>query len=619
MVCHGAQAPHERDMADTLIELGPMRFELGYWRGMRQPAALCVLRLSDTSVDEKNLARFDHVLAGLCAKSALDIGPVSAALKRVHPLVRRLLVLGLSLLKTMGMPIMGGVAALSWGPQLARQWVLGLPAISEKNQAPQAAMRLACTLLNACAEGKHVIPSMVDAEVQKLVRKFRALAPGVGNTMAFLSEAHAMHIPWVHIDQNVYQFGWGRRSRWLDSSFTDETSTISTRLARDKVACARVLRSAGLPVPEHFVVKSAEEAVKAANLLGMPVVVKPANLDGGNGVWAGLESDKDVVDAYEDTVKLSSRVLVEKFVQGLDYRVRVHKGRVIGVVIRKPAAVVGNGEHSIQALIDQINRDRLDTSPQDDRVERGFKPIVVDKEVQHWLSAQGTTLDAVPEAGQHIRLRGAANVNLGGTTWAVEQTAHPDNLALAVYAAAALRLDLAGVDLLLPDIARSWKDTGGVVCEVNAQPQFSTNDAHRQVLAHLVQKQGRIPCVAVQKNRMVDAQLQDLVAHAMKQGFGVVIAESLLACQQALRRADTDAVVWLMDAHALKGLALPVDRLDLLVHDKAPADIKGFPVDGVRQWWSLNDGVPIEEVMARLTAYLLNPPLVESEVAHEHS
>jgi D-alanine-D-alanine ligase-like ATP-grasp enzyme len=605
--------------ANKLIETGPMRFESGYWQGLRQPAVLCVLRLTHTSVHETHLARFDAMLSDLCAQQALETGPVLASLTHAHPLVRRLLIMGLSLLKAMGMPIVGGFAALSWGPHLAHQWVLGLPAISEKNQAPQAAIRLACALLNAFADGQNVSPDKVDAAVQKLVLKFKPLAPGEGNTMAFLTEAHAMHIPWVHIDQNVYQFGWGRRSRWLDSSFTDETTTISTRLARDKVACARVLRNAGLPVPEHLVVKSAEEAVKAAQTLGMPVVVKPVNLDGGNGVWAGLHTDTDVKYAFEETVKLSSRVMVEKFVPGNDYRIRIHKDRVIGVVIRKPAAVLGDGVHSVQALIDQLNQDRLNNSPKDDHLEQGFKPIVVDKEVHHWLHEQGSALDAVPSAGQHIRLRGAANVNIGGTTWEVSQAAHPDNLALAVRAAAALRLDLAGVDLLLTDIARSWKETGGVVCEVNAQPQFSSGDAHRQVLAHLVQKEGRIPCVALQKNRMIEAQLQDLVTDAMKKGFCVVVAETLLACQQALRRADTDAVMWLMDAHAVKGLALPVDQLDVLVHEKAPADIKGMPADVVRQWWPLNDGVTAEAVMARLTAYLLRPPSAESGVAHEHS
>ena len=37
-------------------------------------------------------------------------------------------------------------------------------------------------------------------------------------------------------------------------------------------------------------------------------------------------------------------------------------------------------------------------------------------------------------------------------------------------AAQAVRLDLAGVDIILPDPKRSWFETGALVCEINAQP-----------------------------------------------------------------------------------------------------------------------------------------------------
>ena len=47
---------------------------------------------------------------------------------------------------------------------------------------------------------------------------------------------------------------------------------------------------------------------------------------------------------------------------------------------------------------------------------------------------------------------------------------HPDNIALAVRAARIVGLDIAGVDFLCPDISRSWRDVGGAICEVNAQP-----------------------------------------------------------------------------------------------------------------------------------------------------
>ena len=49
---------------------------------------------------------------------------------------------------------------------------------------------------------------------------------------------------------------------------------------------------------------------------------------------------------------------------------------------------------------------------------------------------------------------------------------HPDNREMAVRAAGAVGLDVAGVDFLTDDISRSWMDAGGGICEVNAAPGF---------------------------------------------------------------------------------------------------------------------------------------------------
>ncbi len=49
---------------------------------------------------------------------------------------------------------------------------------------------------------------------------------------------------------------------------------------------------------------------------------------------------------------------------------------------------------------------------------------------------------------------------------------HPDNVEMAVRAAKAIGLDVAGVDFLTTDISKSFKETGGAICEVNAAPGF---------------------------------------------------------------------------------------------------------------------------------------------------
>jgi cyanophycin synthetase len=76
----------------------------------------------------------------------------------------------------------------------------------------------------------------------------------------------------------------------------------------------------------------------------------------------------------------------------------------------------------------------------------------------------------VPPTGREILLTDAANLSTGGT--AIDRTVemHPDNVAIARRAAMAIGLDVAGIDLVLPDIGRSWRTTGGGVVEVNAAP-----------------------------------------------------------------------------------------------------------------------------------------------------
>lgn len=560
-------------MGDGLIErVGTARFEPGCWQGLRQPAMLVTLRFTRPEVNAIALRRFDALLAQVQSPevSALLVSIIDPAVLR-HPLLGRLCRMALGALNAMGMPVLGGCSALRTAPQAAAPWTVGLPAIAQDVHAPQEAFDGACEVMNELADGRDVLAAAIRAGIQQLAARFRAQAPAGVNTLRFLEAAHEIDIPWRHVANNVYQFGWGSRSRWLDSSFTDQTSNISARLARDKVACARVLRDAGLPVPRHQRVSRAEDAVQVAQALGYPVVVKPANLDGGQGVLAGLRDGEAVAKAFTAAAGLSNDVLVEEFIDGNDYRVRVCTGLAFGAVIRRPAAVEGDGVRSVRTLIDDINRHRASLPhPLDPDVEEGTSPIEVDDEVQQWLATQGLDLDSVLAPGQRVRLRGAANTSLGGTTREVTREVHPDNMALAVQAVAALRLDVAGVDLLLPDITRSWKETGGAICEVNSQPQFSSTPAHRQVLERLVRGDGRIPVVGVLQACLPSQLLDSVAARLAHEGLRVRQAADRLQCQQALGGADVDAVIWHMAGWPSPGTAWPVDRLDLLILPSLP-------------------------------------------------
>lgn len=591
---------------DPLLKLKVHGFVPGYWQGMRQAALLVSLELSRSEINSLVLARFDQILTNLQSSQGGHNDHekfVDAVTK--NPVISRLLRLTLFILQLMGMPVMGGCKVFLHNSDNRRQWVIGLPAISQPNAAPQSSFALACTLVNDLDKGASVDAKVVATEINKLAHRFRQLAPGGINTLSFLKAAHEMGVPWLHIVNNVYQFGWGINSRWLDSSFTDECSVISANLARDKLACTKVLRDNGLPVPRHQLVTSADQAVKVADTLGYPVVVKPANLDGGQGVLAGIQDAEAVSRGFEATSKLSSKVLVEQFIDGKDYRVRVCKGEIMGVLIRKPAGVVGDGASTVHVLIERINTYRFKTkTPEDPSIEMGEKPIEIDEEVRYWLAKQSLSPESIIPAGKEIRLRGAANTSMGGTTWDVTPNAHPDNLELALKAAEALRLDIAGVDLLLPDIARSWKETGGVICEVNGQPQISYQAVHMKMLQRLVKNQGRIPVIG-----MVDGSfVQDMVSRLEKEirqiGCNLVIAKGFEACRHALLTSDTHAVIWIIDSPSSPWEGVPFDRINLLIYPTSSPLQNGLRGLEIKELWNLDERADVEMLFEQLLGFL---------------
>jgi cyanophycin synthetase len=82
------------------------------------------------------------------------------------------------------------------------------------------------------------------------------------------------------------------------------------------------------------------------------------------------------------------------------------------------------------------------------------------------------TADSVPKDGETVYLRSTANLSTGGTATDVTDVIHPDNRDMAVRAIRAIGLDVGGVDFLITNIAESYRNIGGGICEVNAAPGF---------------------------------------------------------------------------------------------------------------------------------------------------
>ena len=342
---------------------------------------------------------------------------------------------------------------------------------------------------------KHLPPSL-RKELDQLHQRLQTAAPGGTNNIRFINAAYSLGIPVLPLPGGVFQYGWGIKGRWFHSSITDETNAIGIKQAKNKLITNAFLKQGGIPAPLGLRVKNPAEAVSIAKKIGYPVVVKPADLDKGTGVYADLRTPQEVHNAFEHAKKHSSNIMLEKHLKGTAFRIMLVRGEPVAIVKRLPAGVIGDGVSNISSLVEETNKDPR-------RSARHFsimKPIVIDNDARNMLEREGLNLDSVPMPGEFIVLRRSANVSTGGDAIVLKadeiDTSYID---MAKRAADLLRLDIAAVDFITNDIHKPLQKTGAAVIEVNAQPQMGTilTHLHEQVLRSYVDGDGTVPSMLV--------------------------------------------------------------------------------------------------------------------------
>jgi cyanophycin synthetase len=294
----------------------------------------------------------------------------------------------------------------------------------------------------------------------------RALGP---STASLVRAAEERGIPWLRLNQqSLIQFGHGKYQQRIQATVTGKTPHIAVELASDKEETNKILGSLGLPVPRQQLVTSQADALKAARKLGGPVVLKPYNGNHGRGITIDISGDDEIREAFVAAREHSRSVIVETFQPGHDHRLLVIDGELIAATKRTPGHVVGDGSHTIAELLERVN--------QDPRRGVGHEKVLtrleLDAQAELMLQRVGYSADSVPKQDEVVYLRSTANLSTGGTATDVTDIIHPDNRDMAVRAVRAIGLDVGGVDFITPNIAESYKDIGGAICEVNAAPGF---------------------------------------------------------------------------------------------------------------------------------------------------
>lgn len=237
----------------------------------------------------------------------------------------------------------------------------------------------------------------------------------------------------------------------------------------NKAELKREFRKRGLPIAKGGDARTEKQALKIYRSLTPPVIIKPHSGSGSRHTILHINNEEELVRAFRIAKIVSPYVIVEEELVGPVYRATVVDGIFAAALRRDPPSVVGDGTHTVEELIAEANKNPARSGPY-------FSQLKIDEKALKELEWQRLAPKSIPEKGRRVMLHQKVNWGLGGTTADVTDTVHPENIALFERVAKELHAPIVGIDFIIADMTRSWKeqDRCGIL-ECNSMPFFDNH------------------------------------------------------------------------------------------------------------------------------------------------
>ena len=227
------------------------------------------------------------------------------------------------------------------------------------------------------------------------------------------------------------------------ATITSKDSYLSYHLMGNKAVTKKMLEQEGICTPAGTVYNSTSEAL--LNIPTKKVVIKPNSTNFGHGVR--VFNGKNYEEAVHNAFSYDTKILIETFIPGDEYRFLVVNDRIIAIARREPANVIGDGLHTIEELITLKNLS---------------KPI--EAQIPMLKSTK------ILPVGEKYIFQEISNISMGGDPIDVTDKMHPFYKEKALQAAKIFQVKICGVDMIIedPDHVSTY-----TILEVNYNPMIS--------------------------------------------------------------------------------------------------------------------------------------------------
>jgi cyanophycin synthetase len=221
---------------------------------------------------------------------------------------------------------------------------------------------------------------------------------------------------------------------------------------------------AGIKVARGEVVHCKRKALKIFHSLNKPVITKPNLGSRSRHTTTHIDNEIDFVTAFKKARQLSPWVMIEEELSGYVFRGTLIGGRLIATLRREPAYVIGDGTHKVSELIEIENKNPLRAGPIFHQLKLDDNAI---RELNHWNRNENT----IPKKDEIVTLGQKTSRAVGGGITDVTDAVHSDNKIMLEKIAEILDDPLIGVDFIMDDVSKSWRDQPkcGVI-ECNSAP-----------------------------------------------------------------------------------------------------------------------------------------------------
>lgn len=460
----------------------------------------------------------------------------------------------------------------------ARLW-LGFHNIYTSLQAIELALNIITTYAQNISTSKDII----EPYLQEFWKLCRMKHPDY-QAQILMKAADKLNIPYLPLidGDNIWQFGWGSRSKIFFESSSNDDGYLGVHLASSKSASKLFMNSLGIPTPQSELANSYESLEEAIKKIGFPCVTKPLDCGGGKGVSANINSlDKLKLGFNEAKRFTNAEIMIEEFIEGDDYRIIVVAGKFDKVFKRTAPIIKGDGKSSVRTLIKELNKNRTSNIVKSNYL----RPVLIDNILLSHIEKQNITLETILDKDTFITLRSNANISTGGMCIDCTSLIHPDVKQMAITIALSSGIETIGLDYITSDITKSYNEGKGYFIEFNKTPSLELYtmaglDSFKSIENILGTKPNRIPfdIIIVKEEELELIQtwlLNSNISHNIGWycGKNIYLGKTPLIVNQShdwssihtiLKQPTIDSILCICTIEDIQNKGMPIDKCDYI-------------------------------------------------------